>query len=53
MLIEQSMFYYYVMEYFIFKYAVGDDILKPYQFRMDELDGFRYRARVGIICANL
>ena len=23
----------------------GDSQLKPYQFKMDELDGFRYRAR--------
>jgi len=23
----------------------GEDILRPYQFRMEELDGFRYRAR--------
>lgn len=26
--------------------AAGSEVLKPYRFRMEELDGFRYRAKV-------
>lgn len=30
--------------------AAGTDVLKPYRFRMEELDGFRYRAKVRKSC---
>lgn len=27
----------------------ADCVLKPYQFKMEEIEGFRYRCRVSII----
>jgi hypothetical protein len=26
-----------------------NEVFKPYQFKMDEIEGFRYRARVSIV----
>ena len=54
---EITVFEYVVNEHLVFCFVLyfledADSVLKPYQFKMEEIEGFRYRCRVSVLTTH-